>query len=188
MIVRWPGMKQGVDEELHYNLDLLPTLAEMLNFPVSDLWDGQSYAPALTEGNDCGRDYLVVSQCAHVCQRAVRWDDYIWIRTWHDGFHLFDEQMLYNLKEDPRESNNLAAACPELCETAQGKYEEWHAEMMSTMPEGWGDPLETVLAEGGPCHARGMIRETHYDRRLKETGRGDALVNLKKRHPHEFVG
>jgi choline-sulfatase len=57
---------------------------------------------------------------------------------------------------------------------------------MDTMPEGWGDPLETVLQEGGPFHARGMIRKTGYDRRLQETGRGAALPELKKRHPAEF--
>ncbi|MEA2068864.1 MAG: sulfatase, partial [Verrucomicrobiota bacterium] len=139
MIVRWPGCKQGhIDNGLHYNLDLGPTLAELMQFKAPALWEGRSYAPAVMEGAGCGRDSLVLSQCAHVCQRSVRWDDYIWIRTWHDGFHLFDKEMLFNIKNDPHETANLVESRPELCAEARGKYEAWHEQMMETMPAGWG--------------------------------------------------
>lgn len=188
MIFCGPGLKEGhVDSGLHYNLDLAPTLSDLMDFESSSIWEGKSYFSALTEGKACGRDELVLSQCAHVCQRAVRWDDYIWIRTWHDGFHLFDEEMLFNLKDDPRETNNLAEAQPEQCETAHTKYQTWHRSMMDSMPAGWGDPMETVLEEGGPFHARGMIRAKAYDHRLEATGRGEHLAELKKRHPQEFT-
>lgn len=187
MIVRWPDCKRGhVDRGLHYNLDLAPTLAELMQFKAPALWEGRSYASAVMEGADCGRDALILSQCAHVCQRSVRWDDYIWIRTWHDGFHLFDEEMLFNIKEDPHETANLTNSRPELCAEARRKYEEWHAQMMETMPAEWGDPMETVLEEGGPYHARGMIKATGYDQRLKETGRSNHLSELERRHPKEF--
>ncbi|MDF2653386.1 MAG: sulfatase, partial [Paenibacillus sp.] len=109
MIIRWPCMMMGhVDDGLHYHLDLLPTIAEQLGKPIRPSWDGVSYAAALKSGDECGRDYLVVSQCAHVCQRSVRFGDYLYIRTYHDGYHLFDKEMLFNLKEDPHEQHNLA--------------------------------------------------------------------------------
>jgi arylsulfatase A-like enzyme len=109
MIIRWPGMVSGhVDHGLHYHLDLAPTLAELLNLPAMPIWDGQSYAGVVTEGADCGREYLVVSQCAHVAQRGVRFGDWMYIRTYHDGFHLFDRDMLFNLREDPYEQHNVA--------------------------------------------------------------------------------
>lgn len=187
MIIRWPGKYKGaVDSGLHYNLDLAPTLAELLGVDAPEIWDGQSYAPALTDGTDCGRDYLVLSQCAHVCQRSVRWGDWLWMKTWHDGFRLFDEEMLFNLKDDPFESVNLAATHSTLCKEARAKYDEWRRQMMDTMPAGWGDPLDTVLAEGGPYHARGALKEHHYIERLEQTGRGEHLAELKKRHPREF--
>ncbi len=48
MIIRWPGAAAGlVDKGMHYNLDLAPTLAELLHIPPSARWDGKSYAPAL---------------------------------------------------------------------------------------------------------------------------------------------
>jgi arylsulfatase A-like enzyme len=187
MIIKWPGAQKGhVDCGLHYNLDLAPTLADLLGFDKPALWDGRSYASALSDGTDCGRDYLVLSQCAHVCQRSVRWGDYLWMKTWHDGFHLFDEEMLFNLKDDPHEAVNLADAQPELCSAAREKYKAWHQQMMKTMPAGWGDPLDTVLEEGGPYHARGRIKVDNYRERLEQTGRGEQVAELKKRHPGEF--
>jgi arylsulfatase A-like enzyme len=188
MIIRWPGGAKGcADNGLHYNLDLGPTLAELLNIKSPELWQGQSYAASLNGYGATGRDYLVLSQCAHVCQRSVRWGDYIWIRSWHDGFHLFDDEMLFNLKDDPFETKNLAADEPEHCAQARAKYEEWHLRMMETMPEGWGDPMDTVLEEGGPFHARrGKIRVHGYDSRLEATDRKAGLAELRKRHPQEF--
>ena len=46
--------------------------AELLGVAPCDNWDGQSYAAAVTGNADCGRDHLVLSQMAHVCQRSAR--------------------------------------------------------------------------------------------------------------------
>ncbi|MCM3630765.1 sulfatase-like hydrolase/transferase [Paenibacillus glycanilyticus] len=110
MIIRWPGMQAGiVDTDLHYQLDLPPTVADLLGKSPQASWDGTSFAGTVRTGENTGRDYLVLSQCAHVCQRSVRFGDWLYIRTYHDGYHLFDKEMLYNLSEDPYEQANLAA-------------------------------------------------------------------------------
>ncbi len=223
LIIRWPGItKKNVNNGLHYNLDLLPTLYELINFcsgKTSDRkkivdnnwdgsssnistckskisknsspsitpdynWDGQSFADTIKSGKDCSRDYLVLSQCAHVCQRSVRFSDYIYIRTYHDGYHLFPEEMLFNVKDDPHEQYNLAQDNPELIEKARSFYKEWHNNMMSSK-EDTEDPLNTVLAEGGPYHTRGKLKE--YIEYLKQTGRDYAIEELIKRHPEEMV-
>jgi arylsulfatase A-like enzyme len=187
MIVRWPGQQSGhVDQGLHYNLDLAPTLAELLRQSPKPIWDGQSYAPAIATGQDCGREYLVISQCAHVCQRSVRWGDWLYMRTYHDGYHLFPDEMLFNLRDDPHEQRDLAASRTDLCAQGLRYLTEWHDRMMRTMPPGYTqDPLRTVIAEGGPFHARGHLRA--YVERLAATGRGDAIPELKRRHPREFA-
>ena len=185
MIIRWPGMQAGhVDNGLHYNLDLAPTLADMLSRRPSEVWDGQSYAAALRHGEDCGRDFLVLSQCAHVCQRAVRFGDWIYIRTYHDGYHLFDDEMLFNVATDPHERNDVASAHPDICKEAVYMLTAWHDEMMQTMPYA-EDPLWTVMREGGPHHARGHL--PRYCEYLDRTGRGWAVPLLKERHPQEFA-
>ena len=85
MIIRWPGYQQNhVDNGLHYHLDLLPTIADILGNEHAPNWDGSSFSSTLQRGEDNSHDYLVVSQCAHVCQRSVRFDDWLYIRTYHD--------------------------------------------------------------------------------------------------------
>ncbi|MBD2871845.1 sulfatase family protein [Paenibacillus arenilitoris] len=185
MIIRGPGLQRGTsDQGLHYHLDLLPTVAELLSQPAAPSWDGRSYASVLKNGEDAGRDYLVVSQCAHVCQRSVRFGDWLYVRTYHDGYHLFDKEMLFNLAEDAHEQHNVAKERPELCREAVYLLNEWHDDMMATMPYDV-DPLWTVIKEGGPYHAKGNL--PRYVERLEATGRGDAVPELMRRHPREFA-
>ncbi|WP_336775683.1 sulfatase family protein [Paenibacillus sp. MMO-58] len=186
MIIRWPGMQEGiVDKGLHYHLDLPPTIAELLGRQPMPSWDGASYAKVLQSGEDAGREYLVVSQCAHVCQRSVRFGDWLYIRTYHDGYHLFDKEMLFHIAEDPHEQINLAAERPDLCREAVYWLNDWHDRMMASMPYDT-DPLWTVMKEGGPYHAKGSL--PRYLKRLEQTGRGDAVPELIRRHPRELEG
>ena len=199
MIIKWPGAKPGsVIGGLHYNVDLLPTLAELLGgfrrpFAPANvcgrnpdrLYDGQSYAADLLSGeNKTGRDYLVLSQCAHVAQRSVRFEDYLYIRTYHDGYHLTPDEELYNVREDPHEQRDLAEAERELCYRGGYLLERWTSEQMLKMQGSATDPLWTVVREGGPFHARGYLRA--YCERLEKTGRAWAAEELKKRHPDEY--
>jgi choline-sulfatase len=185
MIIRWPGGVKGhVDTGFHYNLDLAPTLAELFGQkPIAD-WDGRSYAGTIMNGAELGRDSLVLSQCAHVCQRSVRFGPHLYIRTYHDGYHLFPTEMLFNLEQDPHEQHDLAPERPDLCREAVYLLNQWHDEMMHTMPDAV-DPLWTVIREGGPTHARGFLPA--YCERLEKTDRAWAVPELKRRHPGEFA-
>lgn len=185
MLLSWPGGKKGtVDNGLHYNLDLAPTLAELLGKPPKPVWDGQSYAAAVMEGKECGRSSLVISQCAHVCQRSVRFDRWLYIRTYNDGGHLFPSEMLFDLETDVFEQEDVSAKYPEICREAVYILNQWHDDMMKSMPYDV-DPLWTVIKEGGPFHLRGHL--AGYCKRLEETGRGHAVEELKRRHPREFA-
>jgi len=183
MIIRRPGTSGGLkDNGLHYNIDLLPTLAELTGKPARKSWDGLSYAAAL-EGGTAGRDELILGQFAHGAQRSVRWGDWLYIRTWHDGYHNWDEEMLFNLKDDAREEHNLIKQFPEIAETGRKKYAAWHKVRMSSLPPGTEDPKDTVLREG-PCHARTDLPA--YCERLKKTGRRHSVAGIKARHPESF--
>ena len=186
LIIRWPGKKSGqIDNDLHYHLDLAPSLTDLLNLDSPEIWDGKRFSSALGGHPGTGREYLVLGQGAHVCQRAVRWSDYIYIRTWHDGFHLFPEEMLFNLTADPHEQINLAAQQQTQCETAAQLMGQWCQSHLDKLPEAKrSDPFDTVIREGGPYHARGQLPA--YLRRLNSTGRGEHETELRRRHPQEF--
>lgn len=183
-IVKWPGKGGGtVYEGLQYNLDMAPTFAELLDFEASDLWDGQSFASAF-DSNFEGREYLVVSQCAHVCQRAVRFENWMYIRTYHCGFHGFPKEMLFDVVEDSHEQNDVASKHPDVCDKALRYLSEWHDEQMASMPYD-NDPIWTVMKEGGPYHTRGRLKS--FCERLERTGRREVAKTLRERYPTQYI-
>ena len=185
LIVRWPGLTERtrVDQSLCYQYDWAATLVELLGGEVPSNWDGRSFATAFRQGrDDGGRDYLVASQNAWSCQRSVRFEDYICLRTYHDGYKQLEPLMLFNLRDDAHEQRDLAAESPAVVDRAMGMLEEWHLEMASTSRSGV-DPMLTVLREGGSFHTRGMLAE--YAARLRATGRARHADRLLARHPNE---
>jgi arylsulfatase A-like enzyme len=180
MIVRWPGLAARVDRGLHYQFDVTATLLELLGGKVPDIWDGRSFADAFREGRDQGRDHLVLTQGAWTCQRAVRWDDHLCIYTAHDGYHGYDDVMLFDLKRDPHEQHNLALSDPARARHARMLLQAWRAETLARSASGI-DPFESVIREGGPFHVRGQLGA--YLERLRATGRGQWAERLKTAHP-----
>ena len=184
MIIRWPGMKQGtVDSGFHYNLDLAPTIADLLGVQKYGGWQGKSYAPALTDGEECGHDHLVLGQSCHGAMRSVRFGDYIYIRTIHGFYHMYPREMLFNVVDDPHETHDLAEERPDLCAEGARLLLTWQEDRMYEMPDAI-DPIWTVMREGGPFHSKGHLPA--YCERLEATGRGQFVEELKKRHPSEF--
>jgi arylsulfatase A-like enzyme len=194
LIVKWPGGAKGArNTKFQYNLDLAPTLMDLLKGKRQELWDGQSYAPAIVSGENIGRDEVTISQCCHVCQRSVRWENWLYMRTYHDGFHLFPQEMLYDLEADPHEQNNLAEQHPDLCREGQWRLSRWHDAQMQKMALTGNDvvdPLWTVMKEGGPFHARmtspgnpgGRDGVEAYFTRLEQTGRKEEAEALRANH------
>lgn len=194
MIIKWPGCVAGtVADGLHYHVDMAPTMMELLDQPGEEIWDGRSFAPTLLNGVDTGRNELVVSQCAHVCQRSVRFDRWIYIRTYHDGNHLFPQEMLFDLEEDPHEQRDLAQQRPDICREAAHRLMAWHDAQMQKMARGGADmidPMWTVIREGGPFHARNGVDTDilkKYIERLEATDRSDGAAALRERYARELA-
>ena len=179
MIVRWPGLTAGRRSGLHYQIDVFATLLEMVGGKTSRDWDAASFKPAFESGAPAGRDHLVLSHCAWTCQRSVRFDDYLYLRTWHDGFHDFADEQLFDLVKDPHEQINLAAQDETSRARGEKLLSDWHVSMLPTAARG-RDPLRNTLAEGGPYHTRGKLED--YLVRLRATGREGPAERLQKRH------
>jgi hypothetical protein len=98
----------------------------------------------------------------------VRFDDFIFIRTYHDGFHGFPDTMLFDLGLDPHEQHDLTSSHGAEVRHAAALLEAWLATQLEGQPAA-ADPLNSVLSEGGPWHARPGYQG--YLQRLHETGR-----------------
>jgi arylsulfatase A-like enzyme len=189
LIVEGPGVEPGVDRGLHYNVDFAPTLTEFVGGDAAAGWDGRSFAESLTAGTDDGREYLVLSQGTWACQRAVRWADYLLVRTYHDGFKDFDAVELYDLAADPHETEDISGERPDLVERGTTLLQAWHSARMvedaageaggnPDAPRAFTDPLMEVISEGGPYYTRGSLAD--YAERLRETGRAEHAEKLER--------
>lgn len=189
LIIRYPGLDNGgrVDTALHYHFDWAATMIELLGGTVPGNWDGVSFAEAFREGEEDGRDYIVTSQGAWACQRGVRFaydgDDYLCLRTYHDGFKELEPMMLFNLNDDYHLQHDLAPQKPKVVDRAMSLLESWYTQQMTTS-EYNVDPLMTVLREGGPFYTRGQL--PRYMERLKATGRTHHAERLASIHPDEI--
>jgi arylsulfatase A-like enzyme len=189
LIVNGPGVEPGVDDDLHYHLDFTWTLCELAGGQPGTGWDGRSFAYAVTDGASQGRETLVVGQGTWACQRGVRWDDWLLIRTYHDGWKDFEAVELYDLESDPHETTDLSNDKPEVVEAGLARLAQWRGERQldtatgddggnPEAPRALVDPLFEVIEEGGPAYLRGNIDA--YTERLRETGREEHAEKIEK--------
>jgi len=167
LILRWPGrLEAGAFAAKHYQVDVTATLLALLEQRIPDSWDGESFASALLAGQDRGRDCLIVSQAAWACQRGVRFDDWLYLHTRHDAYHLYPDEMLFDLVADPHQQHDLAEREPAALARGRALLAGWREEMLA---DGISDPHDNVMAEGGPYHVRGQLPA--YLERLRVTER-----------------
>ena len=102
LIVRAPGKETGASSSgLVGSHDIFPTLCDLAGLPVPTSVQGRSFAALLDEPQHAFRD-VVYSRFRQ--GDAVVTDRLIYTRYGDDG------EMLYDLKKDPQENTNVAAA------------------------------------------------------------------------------
>jgi hypothetical protein len=85
------------------------------------------------------------------------------------------ETLLFDLADDPYEQADLSGDSAEVVAVAESILEDWHHRAMATSTSGV-DPLDTILREGDPWHARWIPAE--YGARLRKSGRGEWIEKL----------
>ncbi len=186
-ILRWPGIEPRSYSGLHYHLDMAATTLELADIEVpAGWWSGESAKQALVDGTDAGRDMLVLSQGAWACQRGVRFGDHLYLKTWHDGYHPhWNEEMLFDIANDPHEVHDLASTEAALTRQAAAMLEEWTAAQLEIGLGDQRDPMEIVMEEGGPYHVRGHLPA--YLGHLRGSGRSQWADALAERYPADVT-
>jgi arylsulfatase len=115
MIASWPEkIKAGsITDHISAFWDVMPTLGELVNEKVPDDIDGISFLPTLLENkNQQNHEFLYWEFPSYQGQQAVRMGDWKGIRK--DIFKGNMAVELYNLKNDPSETVDLALKFPEI--------------------------------------------------------------------------
>ena len=75
----------------------------------------------------------------------------------------------------------LGESRPDIVARASQTLGRWRSEMLLDHPTGV-DPMDSVIAEGGPWHVRGQL--AGYLARLRASDRTEAAQRLRARHPN----
>lgn len=113
LFITGPGIKPGRNQELVLNIDIFPTMMDILNQEIAPEVHGESLLPLLNEEEvDWRKQFLYEApqpQLGSWPLWALRSEQWKYIETYHQQHQdslIFKE--LYDLKEDPHEMNNLA--------------------------------------------------------------------------------
>ncbi|WP_258725843.1 sulfatase family protein [Cellulomonas sp. NS3] len=184
LIIFWPGitdrqLEHRRNDALLYNIDLAPTILDLLDIDVPSRWQGTSFAPALHGQAIPSRDYLVWGHGAHTYQRAVRTRDHLYIKTLHPGSFRAEWESLYDVTNDPYLTHDLKDTQPQLLDAMRGRLSEWWHHYAGT-PGALPDPMQQSLQVG----PRLYNDPEDYMAHLRATGRSHLADDLNRRlHP-----
>lgn len=122
---RWPAGHVGSGRIINTTSevqDILPTLIDLLNLKskkAATQFDGTSLVPVLRD-NKTIPDRMFVVQYGG----GVKPEKYFSCVVWND-WRLVGSNELYNIKTDPGEKNNVAAAHPDIFKKMLSHYEKW---------------------------------------------------------------
>lgn len=113
MLVRWPTVIEPgrVSDHISGFLDVVPTVADLLEQPVPEEAEGISFLPTLKGGEQPKHDaiYIEFHKGSWLFSRAVR------MGKWK-LFKAKNETELFDLSKDPYETTNVAKEYPEVLE------------------------------------------------------------------------
>lgn len=109
LILKLPGQSEGrTIEALTQNIDVLPTILELLHLPPGPPVEGKSLVPLLANGDARIHDEVWIESSDNV-EKAVRTDRWKYIDS--DGER---PEMLFAWRDDPLETRNRLAERPEV--------------------------------------------------------------------------
>ncbi|MEM9020835.1 MAG: arylsulfatase [Planctomycetota bacterium] len=140
--VRWDGVLEPARqaELIAAHIDLMPTLLDACGVaaPEGVVWDGRSILPVLNGERETLPERAIVVQ-AHRGTAPNRYNNFMirrgdWkllnaTRPWGNQDEKDPTFELYNLSQDPGESNNLASDRPEKLAELRAAYDAWFDDM-----------------------------------------------------------
>ena len=153
LLFQWPAkVKAGNrSDRLCAHIDLLPTILDACNvdIPKGHKLDGRSFLPLLTgsSANWPKRQIVFQTHRGNVPQLyhhfAIHEDPWKLVHPSGFGEESFigePKLQLYNLKNDPRQANDVASEHPKVFKRLKSAYEAWFKDVSLTRPDNYAPP------------------------------------------------
>jgi choline-sulfatase len=184
LIIHWPGITDGErsDDSLIYQLDLVPTVLDLLHIEIPGNWDGASFAARIRGEPHEPRSHLVLGNGIYSFQRAVRTSRYRLIRTIHSGLYPYEPLYLFDMQTDPNQTRNIAQEQPGVVAELDHLLLEWLWQH-TTGPGSVRDPFQEQLRSGFDPDL--YCSRERMEQRLSDLGRDDQLADLRQRRDRQ---
>lgn len=145
LLIKWPGITQAgtVCDDLVLNIDLSATVSDALGFDAPTGWNGRSLLPALRgETMKNPRERMVLSHGLHTRQRTVFDGRYAFIRTYEPSYYEYQPKMLFDLQNDPHQTEDISLQDPEITTEMDFYLLDWEREQVAFT--GLSDPMREI--------------------------------------------
>lgn len=142
----WASVEHGSRDHLVTNVDIAPTLADYYNLVPPERWQGKSLCPIVESSDADGRNAIVFDHGLYTAQRAVRTDNWKFIRTYHPGMWsgVIPEYQLFEMQADPHEQHDIANEHSDIVDELEQEILHWTEHHRENNP----DPLRQIAQEG----------------------------------------
>jgi arylsulfatase A-like enzyme len=128
--IRWPkgGLQGGQNiDEMGLHIDMLPTFIDLCGLQAPDevTFDGISLAGLMMGREERLPDRIQFLQFRQDTEPPKKWENAVITRQWR----LIDGEELYDIKADPGQKSDVAAAHPEVVARLREAHETWWDEI-----------------------------------------------------------
>lgn len=148
LIMRYPPMipkGKRIEGLVQSTISLMPTILDLFEIEPPTQLEGKNLID-LANGEEEPCEEVYVNQGLWTAKRAIRTPEWKLIKTLEKAFWETPEIELYNMKDDPDETENLASEMPEVVDELELRMERWKRKMLGKRI----DPLELIISRGLP--------------------------------------
>ncbi|MDF7826810.1 arylsulfatase [Pontiellaceae bacterium B12227] len=128
-MIRWPNGKIEAGksiEQLTAHVDILPTFIEMCGLTAPEIaFDGTSLTPLLYSKEQNWPDRALVVESQRVID-PIKWRQ---CAVMTDQWRLIDGKELYDIRNDPRQTSDVAAKQPEVFQRLKAQYDKFWSDV-----------------------------------------------------------